>query len=655
MPSRHLMAVLMTAALAAAACGGSGSKSAQPAPSGSAALERPAVAVDKSAYPVFPNADAGADPAVSAEQGGKGFTGQGWETNTDFDFIGDPRAIKGGTLRQAMMTDFPSTLRYAGPNISAWNAMLNGLVYESLLGMHPTTLAYVPALATHWQISADKKTFRFRIDPNARWSDDVPVTSDDVVASWKLMVDKTLQDPARAQIFSNLEQPVADTKYLVSVKAKTENWQNFLNFSGMSIYPAHVLKNVNGAAYIRDYNYKMLPGTGGYIVLDQDVVKGQSITIRRRKDYWGANQRRNVGINNFDEIKQNVVRDRNLEFEMFKKGDLDYYYVQRAQMWVEELDFPNIKRGVIQKRKIFNHNPNGPQGIAINTRREPYTDIRVRKALAQLWNRELMVQKLMFGEYALMDSMFPGSVYENPNNDKIRYEPQRALEALADAGWKDRDSSGRLVKNGQPLAVEILYADQLSERYLTIYQEDLRKVGITLNLRLVTFETMIKLIDERTFGMVSSAYTGSLFPDPEAEWLGRLADEKNTNNITGFKNARADALIGEYKKTFDFKQRVKQLQELDGLITGEHHWILEWSAPYQRVVYWNKFGQPKGLLTRTGDHRDIPSLWWLDPEADRKLGEAIKNPSIQLGEGAKDDKYWLDFAQRESLDTPGAR
>ena len=637
----------------AVACGSPG----QPPSSGSSAgtsapVERAPAATDKNAYPVFPDADAGADPLVPAEQGGKGFTGQGWETNTAYDLIGDPQAVKGGVLRQAMMTDFPSTLRYYGPNVTAWNQMLHGLVYETLLGLHPTTLDYIPALATHWQISQDKQTFRFRIDPNGRWSDGTPVTTDDVIASWKLTVDKGLQDPGRMVIYSNFEQPVAEGKYIVSVKAKTDNWQNFLYFSGMFIYPAHVLKNITGETYVREYNYKMLPGTGPYMVGEQDLEKGKIIRIRRRKDYWAEKQRRNIGTANFDQIDQIVVRDRNLEFEMFKKGDIDYYLVQRAQMWVEELNYPNIKRGINQKRKIFNHNPSGVQGIAINTRREPYDDIRVRKALRHLFNREGMIQKLMYNEYQLMDSIYPGSVYENPGNEKVRYDPQKALQLLAEAGWKDRDSTGRLVKNGRPLDVEIVYGDQASERYFTIFQEDLRKVGIALNLRLVTFETLVKLLDERTFGMASIAYTGETFPSPEASLRSDLADQKNTNNITGFKNKRADEIIAAYGKEFDFGKRAKLLQELDNIVTGEHHWILEWSAPYERLVYQHKFGQPKGLLTRIGDYRDIPSIWWINPVRAQKLGEALRNPSIQLGEGPSDERYWLEFAKPEAQQSP---
>jgi microcin C transport system substrate-binding protein len=258
----------------------------------------------------------------------------------------------------------------------------------------------------------------------------------------------------------------------------------------------------------------------------------------------------------------------------------------------------------------------------------------------------------MFNEYVLIDSMFPGSVYENPDNEKVRYDPQRALQLLAEAGWTGRDANGRLTRNGQPLSVEIVYAQQASERYFTIYQEDLRKLGITLNLRFTTWETLIKLLDDRAFGMASIAYTGETFPTPEVNWLSSLADQKNNNNITGFKNARADAIMMQYQKTFDFKERARLLRELDGILTREHHWLFEWTAPYERVVYWHKFGYPPGYLTRIGSFRDMVLLWWIDPDRSRKLDEAIRNTSIQLGEGPSDDKYWLEFAR---LETEGTR
>jgi microcin C transport system substrate-binding protein len=635
-------------ALIAVAVAGCSSTSGPPSDSPSNPTTRATdVSFNKDDYPVFPGPDSGADPAVPAEQGGKGFTGEGWETNTTFDLIGDPRAVKGGMLREVAQ-DFPTTLRPEGPNTTAFNSMVRSMVYETLLNMHPTTFEYMPALATHWQISPDKTVYRFRIDPNARWSDGAPVVAGDVVASWSLWMDKGMQDPMLPVVFGKFEKPVAESKYVVRVKALVPNWRNFMYFAqAMYILPAHALKNVDGATFIRDYNYKIIPGSGPYTVSEQDVDKGKTIRIRRRSDYWGEKQRRNVGLNNFDELRIIVVRDRNLEFEMFKKGELDFYAVNRAQMWAEELNFDTINRGLILKRRIWNHSPNGQQGFAINTRRPPFNDVRVRKALRHLFNRELMIEKMMFGAYMPMNSSYPGSVNENPNNEKIKYDPQAALRLLAEAGWKDRDARGRLTKNGVPLSLELLYYSKDQERYNTIFQEDLGKVGITLNLRLVTPETMLQLVEERQFEVTFYGFTGLSFPNPETSLLSSLADQKNNNNITGFKNKRVDELIAQYDLAYEIPDRIKILREIDGLYTNDHHWIYEWYAPYHRVVFWNKFGAPKGQFTRTGDYADMVALWWIDPDKSQKLDQARADTSINLGQGEVEDKYWLDFDKVE--------
>ena len=122
--------------------------------------------------------------------------------------------------------------------------------------------------------------------------------------------------------------------------------------------------------------------------------------------------------------------------------------------------FDKIQNGLLQKRKVWNHSPNSIQGIAFNTRRPPYDDLRVRKALRLLFNRELMVEKLTFNEYQLMDSVYPGTIYENPQNEKIRYNPSAAVALLAEAGWKDHNASGQLVKAGKPLTLELMYYDK---------------------------------------------------------------------------------------------------------------------------------------------------------------------------------------------------
>jgi microcin C transport system substrate-binding protein len=656
----HMRSLCVVVALLASACGGGSSQQQQPQGSTSApAASRANVSMDKNSYDVFPNADAGADSAVPAEQGGKGFKGDGWQTNTTFDLIGDPRAVKGGLLRDYMVS-FPGTLRMAGPE---WNTPTNyeisGLVYEPLLTLHPTTLEYMPVLASHWQIAPDKKTFRFRLDPNARFSDGSPVTADDVVASWKFHTDKSLQDLFFYTEYNKLEPPVAESKYIVRMKAKTLEWQNFLLASSLRVFPAHVLKNLDGATYLRDYNFKLIPGTGPYIVNEGDIKKGTS--VRRRNDYWAEKYRANVGLYNFEEIRNTVIRDPNLAFEIFKKGDLDYYVVNISQRWVQELNTPSFQRGLTIKRKVFNNYPKSTQFLAFNTRRAPWDDIRVRKAFTLLLNRQQLIDTIFFKEYLPLNSFFPDTEYENPNNPKNLYDPQQALALLAEAGWKDRDAQGRLTKNGQPLQIELLYDDKGGERWLTIYQNDLRKVGITMNLRLVSPETQFKMQMQRQFELVYGAWgAGSVFPNPRPEYHSSTADVMNTNNISGFKNKRVDEICDQYNLEFDPVKRAVLLRELDGILMNEYHYIMEWYAPAERIAYWNKFGMPQGTFSREGDYvgslsQGIPQLWWYDAAKAQKLEQAQRDTSIKLDIPPVEDRYWLEYSKTHQSQSSGTQ
>lgn len=641
-----IVAVLISLSVA---CGGGSRPEREQAASTAPGTDGRPVALDKSAYPVFPNADSGADPAVPADRGGRGFTGAGWETNANYDLIGDPRAVKGGVFREYQL-DFPTTLRLNGPEANTvLNSMIGNMAYETLLGLHPTTLDYMPVLATHWQVSPDKLTYRFRLDPNAKFSDGQPVTADDVIASWSLMVDKGLQDPMTELVFAKYDKPVAESKYIVRVTSKLLNWRNFLYFAAsMPILPAHVLKTINGDRYVKEYNFKLLPGTGPYVINEADVVKGRSLTIRRRKDYWAENVRRNIGTNNFDEIREVVVRDQKLAIEMFKRGDLDYFAPVNPTFWIQELgDIDRIQRGLIQKRKVYNDKPMGMYAIGINMRKAPFDDVRVRQALAHMLNRPLIVEKLFYNEYTPINSYYAGGIYENPNNPRMPYDPQLAIKLLAEAGWKDRDAQGRLVRNGQPLTMELMYANKLWEPAFTTYQEDLRKVGVGLNLRFLTPETMFQLMGDLRFDLISFGFTGLLFPNPETSVRSTLADAKSTNNVTGVKNQRIDQLLDVYDREFNAQKRIEIIREIDGILANIHSYILMWDTPYERIAYWNKFGYPEGYLSRIGDYRDVPSLWWIDSQKQAELARAMSDTSAKMAVGPVEARYWQQYAQRQ--------
>ena len=297
------------------------------------------------------------DNTTPPEQGGYGFEEVSenlgyqtyvWSEETDSTFFGDPRATKGGQL-DYIHSLFPRTMRYYGQNGSQQlNARtIHELCYEALLETHPVTLEFVPRLATHWYIAEDKKTFRFRINPDARWWDGMPVTSDDVIATWELLMDETILAPSYQITYSKFERPVAESKYIVSVKANSINWRNFFYFAtSMRLLPNHILKDLDGTAFLEEYAFSVTPGTGPYIIRDKHIRNQESYLVERRDDYWAKNDPFVRYRYNFDRIKISAIKANDaLRFEKFKKGDQDIFQVYASRRWIEETDFKATQKG----------------------------------------------------------------------------------------------------------------------------------------------------------------------------------------------------------------------------------------------------------------------------------------------------------------------
>ena len=591
----------------------------------------------------------GADPSVSAELGGAGFKGDGWETKTNYNLLGDSNAVKGGSFVLSV-PDFPNTLRTQGKDANTTvNLMMENMIYESLVQQDPVTEEYIPGLATHWKISEDKMKFSFRIDPNARWADGKPVTAEDVVATWKLLVDPGILEAYSNILYGSYEQPVAESKYIVSVKSKQLNWRQFLYFAAsMRILPAHYIGNIKGSEYLEKYQFDVIPGSGPYLVQKDDIKKGQSVLIRRRSDYWAEKERYNIGLNNFDEVKFEVVSDESLAFEKFKKGDLDLYNVNRAQWWAERFDFDEAKRGLVLKSRIFNENPNGIQGLVFNMRKPPFDDIRLRKAITYLWDRDKFNEKLFYKAYSPIYSYFPGSVYENPNDPKISFNLDSAKALLSAAGWTEKNSDGYLVKNGKVFELELPFdGGPGQERYLTVFQEDLKKAGVKLNLKQIDGATRFKLGNERNFTILITAWTGLRVPNPESSLKSNTADQPNTTNWPGIKDKRIDELCDTYNVTFDKKERVKIVREIDSIACSYFGYGFGWYGPYQRIAYHNKFGYPKWELPRTADFLSIPVMWYYDPEKAAEYDAAMVDKTKSMVIPEVDQKYWLDVKAKE--------
>jgi len=569
-----------------------------------------------------------------------------WESNDDYVSQGSTKAKKGGSIK-VVSPAFPATLAPFGKTSnSTFNSMLRGLTYETLLDMDPVTLNYIPGLARRWAVASDKKTFFFEIDPRARWSDGKPVIASDVVVSWDMRVDPGIEDPFSNDFWGKFERPVALAERLVMFRSKELSWQSFMNAgTSLVVFPSHVLAGVSGKEFLTRFQWVMMPGSGPYKFESSKV--NEEIILSRRRDWWQADLPRVRGYYNFDLLQFLFVQDENLIKEKFKKGDLDWLMVNVAREWHQDFipaAVPALAHGWIQKRKVFTNIPVGIQGIAFNFRRSPFGDIRVRQAIAHLFNREKMMDKLFFNEYEYIDSFYPNSPFANPDNPKIRFDPDRAVELLEKAGWrqKDRDSEGWLTKEGKRFETELNFTSASTERYLTVFQEDLKDVGIKLNLKQVTWATDLKELGERSFGLSARAYSAGLFPNPESSFHSKFADLKDNNNIWGFKNRRIDEICDAYPGMFDPQERIKAVREIDAIAFKEFLYAFGWYSGHTRLLYWNKFGMPPYVLSKLGDHRSIVSLWWYEPDLERKLKECMEK-GVPQEVGPAEVRWWNEF------------
>jgi microcin C transport system substrate-binding protein len=606
----------------------------------------------------FDNIPPGADPSVADTLGGTGFEKvaekMGFVTYTpkeeELKYFGDPRATKGGKIT-SIISRFPFNFLPFGRNSHLTeNSIIGAFVYETLLGSHPITRDYVPSVATHWKISDDKRTFTFRMDPRARFSDGMPLTANDVVATWKLMMDETILDPSQQLTFGKFEEPKAISKYILEVKCKELNFRNLLYFSGISILPAHVIGKMTGTEFIDKCQFSMLPGSGPYILLDSDIKKGQQYSLTRRDDYWGKNDPMLKNTANFDRIQFDVVEDQtNLEYEKFKKGDQDFFLFNSltTEKWLKD-KYDAVDKGWIQKRRVFCDSPFGNAGPTFNMRKPPFDDIRVRKAFAHLFNRESMIKNLLFDEYLPTDSHHDNSVFESPESPVIRYNPELAASLLKEAGWTTKNSDGILMKNGKPFKLEFGIPKQV-EKFVLIYQKDLRTAGIDLQLKVQDGNTLFKNAMARNFTIWWQSWTGLLTPNPETSYLSTLADKEDNNNIPGYKIPRVDELCRMYDTTFSRKEQIKIIQEIDKIIGETYADALTWYPKGIRIAYWNKFGMPETVLGRNTQlgYLDLTifGTWWYDAEKAKALEEAKKSGgSLPIGKETVD--YWKNFKDK---------
>ncbi|MDR1759225.1 MAG: extracellular solute-binding protein [Fibrobacter sp.] len=550
-------------------------------------------------------------PAVNAEATGEA------------DPIASSQAIACGTIRlwgSSMPKSFNMWQDY-----NSFSVGIISLMFEPLVTLHSTEDREVGLLAESWEISPDSMTFTFHIDPRARWSDGKPVTAEDVQFYYDVIMEPKNLTPIFKVGLSRFHRPEVIDSLTVSIQAKEVHWGNFWEAAGITAFPKHVWKD-------KDFNtvrYEFPVVNGPYQI--KNFREDRFLELSRRADWWGFQKKWNQGKYNFNTIRYRFMEDRIKTLEAFKKQELDAYPVYTSSLWMKQTDFPAVQKGYAVKRQIFNKEPIGFQGLALNLRRETFQDIRVRRALAMLLNRALINEKYMFNQYFLLNSYYPDlwENNQNPHAPLIAFNPDSARILLAEAGYVP-DAEGRLMKNGKPFSVTFITAAD-DTRHLTLYQEDLKRVGIEAKIDLMSQSTLRKRLDDADYDIYWINWGASRLRDPEASWHSSTALAKGTNNITGLQDRMVDSLIEIQKTEFDLAKRNEILRRLDDRLIELMPYILLWQSDRHRILYWNRFGTPEFIYDKFNREESIPVYWWYDkPQAETLQKAMAKDESLPV-------------------------
>lgn len=533
--------------------------------------------------------------------------------------FGDSEAKKGGSIVISFGGYPKSLLYYLAADTGSH--LVSGLVLDTLLEMDVVNYEPTPLLAESWTVSPDKKTFTFVLNPKATFSDGKPVTAEDVKFTWDAIMNPKNATMVFQSTYKDIESCAILDLRTIQFKAKNIHFQNLENLGSLMVLPKHVFSTGDfNKAFNRTFS-----GSGPYEF--SDVRPGEKIVLARNKNYWASTLPQNVGRYNFDRMTFKVVDDPHVELEMFKRGDIDYLLIGKAKIWVNELVGESYDKNWTVKFRGVTKIPESMAGIEWNARRPLFSDRRVRIAMSHLMNREQWIKDLFYNEYIPTSGvMAPKSEYQAPGNTPLPNSPKKAKELLKEAGWTEINSDGILVKGGLKFEFDLILTSQSLMPPFTLYQEDLKKMGIKMNIRVLDWAAAMKLTDEWKFDAYPLGWTREVDPSNFASmWGSREADQKGSQNLSGYKNPEVDKLCREIDQTFDKKRRIPLVQKLDAVISNDQPMSFMWEGKGYRIIHWNRFSFPKAKYPPYARWNTPIEYWWTDDKLTASLKEAKVN------------------------------
>jgi microcin C transport system substrate-binding protein len=565
-----------------------------------------------------------------------------------FDYV-DPDAPKGGVFSQIG----PS--RQFNQNFLTFNSLnsyiLKGdaaqgmeLTFAALMALAEDEPDAMYGLAAHKvRISADGLVYRFYIRPEARFHDGTKLTARDAAFSLNVLKDKG--HPLITQQMRDVVGAEAADDEVVTVRFAPKRARDVPLFvAGLPIF-----SRAYYATHEFDQSTLDIPlGSGPYRVGRFEA--GRYIEYLRVADWWGAKLPVSVGQYNFDTVRYEFYRDRDVGFEGFKAKSYLFREEFTSRTWATGYDFPAIRDGRVKRREIPDETPSGGQGWLFNTRRAKFANPRLREALNYAFDFEWTNKTIMYGAYKRTHSVFQNSdmmAVGPPGPEELKLlEPWRgkvpdqvfgehfappvsdgsgqdrtllrkASQMLQDAGFPIKGGK-RVNANGEPIIFEFLIDEASFQPHHMPLIKNLGTLGIDATLRVVDPVQYNARMNDYDFDVTVLRMNFSTTPgDALRTYFSSVAAAtKGSQNLAGIADPAVDALID---KIIDAKTRAELViaaRVLDRILRSGQYWIPQWHRSSHPIAYWDVFGHPN---TTPRYARGIPETWWYDRDKAAKI------------------------------------
>lgn len=564
---------------------------------------------------------------------------------THFPYV-NPDAPKGGTLTVSELGSFDSLNPFIISGVAGAGAsyLYNSYLYDTLLTPNwDEPYTEYGLLADGIRIGPKRSWVEFDINPKARFSDGTPVTAQDVVFSYKLLMTKAM--PFFRGYFADVKNVSIPRSGVVHFDLKpTAPYELPLDLGQFPVMPEHYWKH-------HDFTQPSLDipvGSGPYTITQ--VVPGSRIVYTRNPNYWGRNLPVMKGRYNANTIIYDYYQDDSVALQAFLSGHVDYRIEPSPASWATNYTGPAIRHHDIIKFQLSTGNPGSFLGYALNMRRPEFNDIRVREALALAFDFD-MVNRLLYhglytrdvgfydnsvfqahglpdkGELALLDPLrkeLPASVFtqsldgEEPTD--IRSRLHKAYDLLRQAGYYVKNNQLYTPK-GKPFNIELLLDDPGQNRTALPYAQNLARLGIHLHIRNVDPNQYLVLKQHFAFDMVRAQVPESNSPGAEQAsfWGSQYATVPMSQNVAGIANPAIDALINNIIAAKNRPALITATRALDRVLRQEHYFVPLYYQKYYNVARWRQLELPRAPHYGV----DIDS-WWINPN--------VHNESTRGGE-----------------------